>query len=65
MLTLLINFLGEGITVFMHDKNNTQEIDKCSSDNCYRLNLQYSNPMDQIRAVVSKSQTCKQHINVK
>ena len=58
------NFLGEAVTKFFHDKIGVQEIERCTTKNCYNLRLQYNNSMTQMQSIIRKSMSCTQELKV-
>ena len=61
---LFLNYLLIGTTKLIHNKNGYQEITHCPSKNCFELIPQYTNSMDQIKAVIGISESCQQQIQV-
>ena len=61
---LNISTIGQGITRFMHNKEDKQTIDICETKDCYQLNLKYNNTLEEIKEVMSRSSECKQYIQV-
>ena len=56
-------FFSESTKVF-HGQGWNIEIDRCNSQDCYSLNMTYNNSMDEIKALISGSKSCKQMIKV-
>ena len=61
---LNISTIGQGITRFIHNKEDKQTIDICETKDCYQLNLKYNNSLEEIKEVMSRSSECKQYIQV-
>ena len=57
-------FLFSESTKVFHDQGWNIEIDRCNSQDCYSLNITYNNTMDEIKALISGSKSCKQMIKV-
>lgn len=54
---------SSGTTEILHDKEFPVDITPCEEDFCYRLNVTYTAPMDQITALMDLSETCYQDIS--
>jgi len=52
----------EQTTQVMHDHEFVVDIPHCEDDYCYRLNLSYSAPLEQITNLIELSETCDQEI---
>ena len=53
-----------GVTRIHHDKWIKQIIKHCPTKDCFNLNLQYTNSMVQMKAVIAVSESCQQYIDV-
>jgi len=53
----------EQTTQVMHDKEYVVDIPHCEDDYCYRLNISYSAPLEQIKTLIELSDTCDQEIS--
>ena len=60
-IQVFCNFTDKS-TEIMHNKEFPVEIDPCSGPFCYRLNISYSAPIEQIRALMEISESCDQQI---
>jgi len=52
----------EQTTQVMHDHEFVVDIPHCEDDYCYRLNISYSAPIEQITTLIELSETCDQEI---
>jgi len=52
----------EQTTQVMHDHEFVVDIPHCEDDYCYRLNISYSAPLEQITTLIELSETCDQEI---
>ena len=53
---------GTGITEIEHNAEHTIEIDKCAEISCFKQQINYSIPTDQIAALKELSEECQQSI---
>ena len=49
----------------LHDSSFKQNIEHCSTKDCYHLGIRYANSMDEIEAVIRVSNRCEQKIQVR
>ena len=49
----------------LHDSSFKQNIEHCSTKDCYHLGIRYANSMDEIEAVIRVSNSCEQRIQVR
>ena len=54
-----------GVIRLLHDSSFKQNIEHCSTKDCYHLGIRYANSMDEIEAVIRVSNSCEQRIQVR
>ena len=54
-----------GVIRLLHDSSFKQNIEHCSTKDCYHLGIRYANSMDEIEAVIRVSNRCEQKIQVR
>ena len=63
-MKLILTF-SLGVIRLLHDSSFKQNIEHCSTKDCYHLGIRYANSMDEIEAVIRVSNRCEQKIQVR
>jgi hypothetical protein len=58
-ITVYCNF-DTGVTEVIHDSESMLKVEHCSEVGCYRHDVQYLAPMNQIQALIQLSDSCSQ-----
>ncbi len=59
-----VSFLGVATTEFHHDSETSTDVTACQSDACFKREITYEAPTEQMIALIDISQSCRQEIRV-
>ena len=57
-------FAGKAFTEISHDADTDSTISSCLSPDCYKKDVVYRAPLEQMEALIDLSEACKQQIVV-
>ena len=58
-------FAGKAVTQISHDAEDDSPITSCLSPDCFKKDLAYKAPLEQMEALIDLSESCEQDIIVR